>query len=107
MATLHGSVGAFDPETEDWSTYVQGLEFYFASNDVTTEPKINCSILLANCGPVTFKLVLSLAETELKNTPYATLIQLLKDYYEPKPSEIVQRYKFRCRDQQPSESVGT
>ena len=58
MAT-HGSVGTFEPGTVDWSTYVEQLQYYFSANGVESADKKR-SILLANCGPATFKLIRSL-----------------------------------------------
>ena len=34
MAT-HGSMKAFNPQTEDWCTYEQRLKHYFIANGVT------------------------------------------------------------------------
>ena len=91
MAT-HGTVSKFEPATEDWSTYIERLKYYFIANGVDTEDKKR-SILLANCGPATFKLVRSLVDTAhgLDGTSYDNIVKLVKDYYEPKPSAIVQR----------------
>ena len=69
MAT-HGSVSAFDPSKEDWTTYEERLRYYFVANDVTDGAKKR-SILLAACGAPAYKLIRSLVQAEkLDSTPY-------------------------------------
>ncbi len=36
---------------------------------------------------------------------FSELVELLKNYYNPTPSEIVQRFKFNSRNRQPNETV--
>ena len=43
----------------------------------------------------------------MPSTPYADLVGLVKNYYEPKPSVIVQRYKFNTQVRQQGKSVAT
>ncbi|XP_053724301.1 uncharacterized protein LOC128760685 [Synchiropus splendidus] len=40
-----------------------------------------------------------------KDKTYQELVNLLKNHFDPKPSEIVQRYKFDSRSRMPGESV--
>ena len=77
MAT-HGTVKAFNEQSDDWPSYIERLQHYFIANDVQEEAKKR-SILLTVCGATTYKLILSLAP-----------VKLVKDYYNPKPSPIVQ-----------------
>ena len=39
MAT-HGSVSAFDRSEEDWTSYIERLNFYFAANDVSADTTV-------------------------------------------------------------------
>ena len=55
MAT-HGSVSAFEQSKEDWTSYVERLDFYFTANDVTIDVKKR-AILLSACGASTYKLI--------------------------------------------------
>lgn len=106
MAT-HGTVSAYVPGKEDWTNYIERLDHYFVANDVTTAPKKR-AILLSACGSSTYKLIRSLVSPdELKTTNYATLVKLVKEYYEPKPSMIVQRWKFNTRIREQGESIAT
>ena len=59
MAVVHGSLTAFDSSTEEWTKYVERLEFYFAANGITDAAK-QWAVLLSCCGPSTFRLLRSL-----------------------------------------------
>ena len=57
-------------------------------------------------GAKTYKLVRSLVVLEdPKNQSYEDLAKLLQDHFVPKPSAIVQRFKFNTRSQQPGETI--
>jgi hypothetical protein len=104
MAT-HGSVLAFEQSKEDWTSYVERLDFYFAANDVTTDVKKR-AILLSACEASTYKLIRSLVDpTKLNSTSHKDLVAKVKEHYDPKPSSIVQRRKFNKRTREPSESI--
>ena len=106
MAT-HGSVSAFDPSKEDWTTYEERLRYYFVANDVTDGAKKR-SILLAACGAPAYKLIRSLVQAEkLDSTPYEDLVKIVKNHYDPKPSVTMQRYKFNTRTRTVGESIAT
>ena len=32
MIAVHGSLAAFDPASEDWTEYIECLQFYFTAN---------------------------------------------------------------------------
>ncbi|MCG8621565.1 MAG: hypothetical protein MJE68_06135 [Proteobacteria bacterium] len=90
MAT-HGSVSAYDRSKEDWTSYIERLNFYFAANDVTAETKKR-AILLSVCGASTYKLIRSLVSEpdKLNSTPYKDIVKLVKNHYDPKLSSIIQ-----------------
>ncbi|KAK7901534.1 hypothetical protein WMY93_018303 [Mugilogobius chulae] len=46
-----------------------------------------------------------LSPNKPKEKTYQQLVLLLKNHFDPKPSEIVQRYKFDSRSRKPNESV--
>ena len=66
MAT-HGSLSAFDPSKEDWTSYTDRMKHYFIENDVTDGDKKRSSLLSA-CGASTFKLIQNLVEKDKVNT---------------------------------------
>ena len=89
MAT-HGSVVQFDPNKEEWTSYVEHLNYYLIANEVTEDTK-KCAILMSGCGPTTYKTIHSLVDSETwKIIKYSELIDLLTSHYNPRPSSIVQ-----------------
>ncbi|CAH3136875.1 unnamed protein product [Porites lobata] len=76
-------------ETEDWRHFTSSV-----------------SIFLTCVGAKTYKLVRSLAAREdPKDKSYEDLAKLLQDHFMPKPSAIVQRFKFNTPSQQPGETI--
>ena len=39
MAAVHSSLAAFDSASEDWTEYVERLQFYFNANDISEAAK--------------------------------------------------------------------
>ena len=104
---MHGTVPPFVPGEEDWNSYAERLTHYFIANGVNDATKKR-SILLSNCGAATYQLVRSLLTAEQVNaTSFEDIVSLVKNYYQPKPSKIVQRFKFNTRNQSESESIAT
>ena len=92
-------------ETEDWRHYIEGVNHFFEANEIT-DPDKRRSIFLVCVGAKTYKLVRSLVATEdPKDKSYEDLAKLLQDHFMPKPSAIVQRFKFNTRSQQPGETI--
>ena len=90
MAT-HGSLSEFDSTKDDWTSYIERMDFYFIANDVTSDAKKR-AILLSACGAPTLKLIRSLVETgKLTATSYTDLVELVRNHFDPKPSVTVQR----------------
>ena len=56
---VHGTVGEFSGIGEEWPTYIERLEFYFAANEVDSSDKRR-AILLSCCGAQTYGLIRSL-----------------------------------------------
>ena len=103
MAT-HGSIGEFDSEKEDWTSYT-GVEEYFVANDVDDATKQR-AILLSNCGSSTYQLAKQLfSPTKLKELTYKAVVEWLARHFSPKPIAIAQRCKFNGRYCQPGETV--
>ena len=106
MAT-HGTLTAFDPGKENWTSYVLRMKFYFDANGVTDAGKKK-SILLTACGASTFTKVSSLFTTErLDEIGYDDLVAEAKKFYDPKPSVIVSRFQFNSRMRAPGESIAS
>lgn len=110
MATLFGRVDAFDENSETWEHYTERLGHYFDANgigDTTGDDKAKRrAILLSVCGSKVYKLMCDLlAPAKPKEKSYQELVKLIQDHLAPKPSEIVQRFKFNNRFRNEGESV--
>jgi len=57
----HGSVLPFDPHKEDWSAYVERLDYYLVANEVEGDAK-KVAILMSNSGPTVYGTIRSLRE---------------------------------------------
>ena len=53
MAAVHGSLAPFDSAVEDWTEYIERLQFYFDANGISDAAKQQ-AVLLSCCGPSTF-----------------------------------------------------
>ena len=106
MATIHRTVGEFNPTNEDWGSYTERLQQYFAANEVAEgKQKV---ILLSGCGVATYRLIKNLtAPAKPTDKSFADLVQLVGDHYNPAPSVIVERFCFNTRIRQLGESVAT
>ena len=56
---VHGSVGPFNEEIEDWTAYCERLVQYFTANDIEADEKRR-AVLLSGCGAHIYQLVRSL-----------------------------------------------
>ena len=95
-------------ETEDLRHYIKGVNHFFEANE-TTDPDKRRSIFFLVClGAKTYKLVRSLvAPEDPKDKSYEDFAKLLQDHFMPKPSAVVQQFKFNTRFQQPGETIAT
>lgn len=64
------------------------------------------AILLSCVGAPTYTLMRNLLSPEKPGPKsFDELVSLLKNHFNPKPSEIVQRWKFNSRNRRPEESI--
>ncbi|XP_061883310.1 uncharacterized protein K02A2.6-like isoform X1 [Entelurus aequoreus] len=104
MAT-YGTVGEFVEGHEDWTEYEERLGHFFSANGITEEDKKR-SILLSACGAKTYKLIRNLATPRKPGEiPYDDLVTLVGNHHNPKPSVIVQRFKFHSYFRRQGQSV--
>ena len=104
MAT-HGSVSPFDPEKEEWNAYVERLDYYLVANGIEDDAK-KVAILMSNGGPTVYGTIRSLVDAEArKGIKYKDLIAILTAHFDPKPSPIVQRFKFYNRARAKGETI--
>ena len=104
MATF-GNIEAYDANSEQWSHYIERLEYFFIANDITTNAKKK-AVMLSVCGADTYKLLRSLcAPNNPSEKTYAELTVLMKQHLSPTPNIIAERFAFNSRNRNPSESV--
>ena len=105
MAALGNSWHKFNPDEDDWKSYVERLDQYFAANDITEAEKKRAT-LLSSVGAVTYKLIRNLTTPDGPTSrTYKDITKLVQEHYNPKPSTIVERFKFNSRNQQSGESI--
>ena len=95
-------------EGDDFGQYVERLDFFFDVNkDIIKDDTAKRAVFLsAGVNSQTYNLVkklLSPTKPEEKN--YKELTALLKSHYSPKPSVIVERFKFHSRYRKAGESI--
>ena len=101
----HGTIGPFEQGKEDWTSYSERLEQYFAANDVTDAGKQR-AILLSSCGAPTYQVIRNLTAPDKPTArTFKEIVALVKDHYCPPPSEIVQRFTFNTRSQREGEII--
>ena len=98
---MHGSIGEFHGGREGWESYSERLEHYFVANDVKSAEK-KWAILLSSCGPETYTLVHNLvAPGKPTECSFTELVELVRTHHNPKPSVILERFRFHsCIRQQ-------
>lgn len=103
MAT-HGSVVQFDPAKEEWTSYVERLNYYLIANDVSEDTK-KCAILMSGCGPTVYKIIRSLVDADTRKTiKYDELLTLLADHFDLSLHPLY-RFKFYNRIRAKGETI--
>ena len=104
MAT-HGTIAAFSSSQETCTVYVERLEQYFAANKIENADQQR-TILLSVCGPATYQLIRNLVSPK-KPTEFKIdeLIDIVRKHHDPKPSAIMQRFRFNSRNRHTGESI--
>ena len=104
MAT-YGKIGEFKESEESWTQYVERLEQYFLANEVEDVAKRR-AILLTVCGSKTYALARDLLQpAKPAETTFKKIVDTLEKHFSPKPSEIVERYKFHSRNRNEDEGI--
>ncbi|KAF0032152.1 hypothetical protein F2P81_014442 [Scophthalmus maximus] len=92
MATV-GSLSEFVERENYWIKYVERLEDFFLGNDITDEGKKQ-SFLLSVCRAKTYRLIRNMAMTRKPGNIGFRELVTLQNHHNPKPSVIVQCFKF-------------
>ena len=103
MAT-YGRISEYS-ESEDWTQYGERLKFYFKANDIQDYGKQR-AILLSVCGAPCYTLLRNLVyPVKPSDKTFEELCAVMRNHTNPKPSQIVQRFKFNSRIRVPGESI--
>ena len=98
---------AFDPDEDNWSEYAERLDMAYVVNVVDdADADKKRAILLTVCGKKTFALLKGLsAPNKPSEVSFADLCKSLSEHCQPKPSVIMERFKFHTRTRRHDESV--
>lgn len=89
-----GTLSAFDAKSQMWEEYCEILVQFFAANNIDDGDRKKA--ILSTVGAPTYSLMPNLLSPDKpKNKSFDQLVTLLKNHYDPKPSEIVQRVQVR------------
>ena len=109
MATgLLGHIEPFNWAAEEWPQYVERLEQFFVANDITGEDNAvkRRATFLTVVGRSAYNLLRSLITPEKPTAKtYGQLVEVLTEHYSPKPTEVMQRFRFNSRSRKEGESV--
>ena len=105
MAAVFGQIAEFNESKEEWPPYAEMLELYFAANGVDDAVRQRV-VLLSVIGAHTYTtLRSSVAPLKPKEKSVDEILQTWTEHFDPKPSAIVQRFRFDSRSRQEVESV--
>ncbi|XP_043916150.1 LOW QUALITY PROTEIN: uncharacterized protein K02A2.6-like [Protopterus annectens] len=103
--SMLGSLVAYDCQTQTWEEFCEVLEHFFEANQITDAGRKR-AILLSSVGSKTYSLMRNLLSPDKPgDKSFTELTSLLQSHYNPKPSEIVQRFKFNSRTRVANETV--
>ena len=102
---VHGQIGIFDSNEEDWQSHVERLKLYCIANSIDTEEKQR-AILLSACGPATYRTIKNIvAPIKPAEKTFDDIVKLMGEHYNPKPTPTVQRCLFNARSRKQGETV--
>ena len=94
----------FYPDREKWSSYLMRAEFYFDSNNITTDQKKKAA-LCSTMSPETFVLLQNFLTREVTDVSYEEVKAVLKQNFEEKHIFLAARLDFFRTVQQEGKSI--
>ena len=99
-----GALHEFHPDGEDFSTYMERVQIFFAANDVPEAKQV--PVFLNAVGRNTYGVLRSLLSPDNPmSKSFTDIVAILQNHFEPKPSIIGKRYHFHKRNQDAEESI--
>ena len=101
---LIGNIGQFDPMVDQWSSFKERLEQFYAANEVAAEKHV--AVLLSVIGGPTYELLRTLtAPARPAEKTFVELCEILENHLAPRPLVIAERFRFHKRNQQKNENI--
>ncbi|XP_067122695.1 uncharacterized protein [Centruroides vittatus] len=97
----------FEPFKMDsqWKTYKDCFNFCLKANQIENDQD-KCALFFIVCGETLYELVVTLiASKETTQVNFNEVLTALDSHFNPKPSEIVESFKFNQRSQKPGEGI--
>jgi len=86
-----GNMDNFNPDVDDWSSYVERLESFFLTKKVKDEKKV--AVLLTVIGTKAYNLLRNvIAPAKPAKKSYQQLVDAMKSYMDPKPIVIAEHF---------------
>ena len=103
--SFFGNIGEIIESNESWTQYTERLNQFLRANDIADDGK-KAAIFLSTIGlPAYHTLGNLLDPVKPFEKSFDDIVTVLKSFYSPKPSVIVQHYRFYSRFLQNEESV--
>lgn len=104
MAGVIGTIGPFDENVEQWSSYAERFSYFVEANDIEDAKVV--PTFLSVIGPKTFNLLRNLLQpVKPGSKTYKEIVDILTTHFSPKPLVIAERFRFHRRNQEEGESV--
>ena len=93
MATQHGRLREFHPETDRITSYLERASLYFAANEVPGPKQV--AVLLSSIGVPTYALLSDLFGPDKPSSKtFKQISEALVNHYEPQRVIIAERFYF-------------
>lgn len=98
-------VPPFDDGKDKWTSYVIRIESYFEGNDITEDAQKR-ALLVSALGTRSIDVLSGrCAPRKVNQLTYKEAVEILEGFYDPRPNEIAESFRFFTRVQKEDESV--
>ena len=105
---LLGHTEPFNFSQEEWTQYVERLEQFFQANDIVGGGKAvkRRATFLFIVGSSLYNLLRSLVSpAQPTDKTFEQLVKILTKHYSPKPTKMMQRFRFNSRARREGKSI--
>lgn len=104
-SSMASDTKVFFKESDDWESFIERLEYHFIAKKIET-PEMKRAVLMTSIDEATYKLIKALcAPKKPSEHSFDEITKLVENQLKPKPSELMERYKFNRARQEPTESI--